>query len=974
MNLEKSYNFPKLKKSYKRRPTLLKKLEQAYLKEDYRICALVGPIGSGKASTAVDFASSASASGFRKLQHVIYFNSSSAEKLDLKYRLFAEEYLKINTSNVEKAQLIEQVNEKLKSSTVLFIFADVYKYSDVCDYIERLPFKSYALLTTHNTNIAQEKFIRCVTQELYSREEAFDYIKSELTASSQAFDEDKLNELVECLDSQILAYDLQLLVHLLTNNNSIDTLLERLSVDKTVASLVVAQQFFASNKFNDELVSYLAFLDHDFIPWSLLARLYSDNSFEIGLLQLSKAKLIELADVNNDSNKFIRLEHKTSDQLFAYLKMNKNATALSKIHLKLLATLNDLFVCEFNSTVSVDAIVFYSNVARLLNLDLAEAAFAASTPPLHSLRLQLYIKISFFNLYFICDYGKALRCFQHALTYMTDMSVALSKSLEAKLHLHMGKCHDRLLDYRAAIAEKLKCLKQRRELPHDKLELIESLESLSYSHEKYSAYDKSINYDLEALEMKLELESSGGVGQATSKMDLRKSIARSYANLGNSYTKKKNYAQASEYFLKCFEIRDDLYKFENSIELFLSMNALSNIYEKLQDEEKALYYGRAADQMKYDLDMGIFKRRALGPLPGTKKKPVIDQKRSSSPPPSQPRPLRENDGFLNDNFEVYHNYEASLSPINEADGLYKNGLALFNLNEFKSSLSNFQRALEIYEKYSKEEQAAYCLDKMGLCYLKLRKYVESHDYLTRSLHRRKQIYSNESHPDVLISLNSLALYYDSIGETSRASSYRSQAYALSEKVSKIYDLEYATSINNLGVSYLKLDDLKLAFDYLTLAFKIRKRFHVDKDNADLASSLFNLAVVYFKLGKLNQAMGYAKEAAQMRSRLHAGENNGDTADAVSLLGIFHLKARSYETAKVYLKQACEMRQAVYTGYHPYLASSYYNLGTVYGKLMDITKSTYYFTKAYEIRKSFFEPKDKKKSTTAVGVFGANSWI
>lgn len=79
---------------------------------------------------------------------------------------------------------------------------------------------------------------------------------------------------------------------------------------------------------------------------------------------------------------------------------------------------------------------------------------------------------------------------------------------------------------------------------------------------------------------------------------------------------------------------------------------------------------------------------------------------------------------------------------------------------------------------------------------------------------RKQMYADEPHPDVLLSLNSLAAYNDSIGRYAEADRYRDEAERLRVRISNSMDPEYATSMNNVGVSYLRLGDLRLALQYI----------------------------------------------------------------------------------------------------------------------------------------------------------------
>lgn len=97
--------------------------------------------------------------------------------------------------------------------------------------------------------------------------------------------------------------------------------------------------------------------------------------------------------------------------------------------------------------------------------------------------------------------------------------------------------------------------------------------------------------------------------------------------------------------------------------------------------------------------------------------------------------------------------------------------------------------------------------------------AESLDYLMRALNKRLEMYPDGRHPEIVISLNSLASYFDSIGKHGEADLYKEKAANARQKIGEVRDPEFATSINNVGVSYLKLGEIKLALDYINQVLK-----------------------------------------------------------------------------------------------------------------------------------------------------------
>lgn len=161
--------------------------------------------------------------------------------------------------------------------------------------------------------------------------------------------------------------------------------------------------------------------------------------------------------------------------------------------------------------------------------------------------------------------------------------------------------------------------------------------------------------------------------------------------------------------------------------------------------------------------------------------------------------------------------EYSPQLLKEADKYYDSGLNYINAEDYKNALEKFLAAVDIYNKFHKEEQIAYCYDKIGLCYLKRRAYTESLEYLTRAYNKRCEMYPEGRHPEIVISLNSLAAYFDSIGRHGDADLYKEKAAEARRLIGEVKDPEFATSVNNVGVSYLRLGEIKLALDFVNQA-------------------------------------------------------------------------------------------------------------------------------------------------------------
>ena len=137
------------------------------------------------------------------------------------------------------------------------------------------------------------------------------------------------------------------------------------------------------------------------------------------------------------------------------------------------------------------------------------------------------------------------------------------------------------------------------QLNEGRMLVIESLEGLSEIYEKTGKLDVALDLDRQALKLKLDSNT-----EWENRLEQKRHVARSHYNIGTIYYKKRDYMRAYENIIESYKIRDMLYLNENHPELFVTLNALANIYEKLNDWQKADHYGKMADHMRLDLEVG----------------------------------------------------------------------------------------------------------------------------------------------------------------------------------------------------------------------------------------------------------------------------------------------------------------------------------------------------------------------------------
>jgi CHAT domain-containing protein len=219
----------------------------------------------------------------------------------------------------------------------------------------------------------------------------------------------------------------------------------------------------------------------------------------------------------------------------------------------------------------------------------------------------------------------------------------------------------------------------------------------------------------------------------------------------------------------------------------------------------------------------------------------------------------------------------------------------------------YKQALAIRKKVLGEDHPDYAisLNNLAVLYESMGNYGEAWPLFKQSLTIIKR-FLGEDHPDYATSLNNLAALYESMGNYAEAEPLYKEALAITKKILGEDHLDYATSLNNLAALYYVLGNYAQAETFFKLALAIIKRF-LGEDHPDYATSLNNLAVLYEILGNYAQAEMLNKEALAIRKKV-LGEDHPDYAISLNNLAALYDQTQNYPTAYPLYTKALQIYQ------------------------------------------------------------------
>ena len=183
----------------------------------------------------------------------------------------------------------------------------------------------------------------------------------------------------------------------------------------------------------------------------------------------------------------------------------------------------------------------------------------------------------------------------------------------------------------------------------------------------------------------------------------------------------------------------------------------------------------------------------------------------------------------------------------------------------------------------------------------------------------------EEHPDFAISLNNLALLYESQGRYSEAELLYQQA--LKKQILGEEHPNVATVLNNLALLHKTQGRYSEAEPLYQQALALRKKL-LGEQHPNVATSLNNLAGLYESQGRYSRAEPLYQQALALRKQL-LGEQHPNVASSLNnLAGLYKSQGRYSEAEPLY-QQALALRKQLLGEQHPDVASSLNNLAELY---------------------------------------------
>jgi CHAT domain-containing protein/Tfp pilus assembly protein PilF len=206
------------------------------------------------------------------------------------------------------------------------------------------------------------------------------------------------------------------------------------------------------------------------------------------------------------------------------------------------------------------------------------------------------------------------------------------------------------------------------------------------------------------------------------------------------------------------------------------------------------------------------------------------------------------------------------------------------------------------------------------------RYTDALEVADQTRDARERILGPD-HPDMAVSLNNVAMLYESQGNHAAAEPLFKRALEITEKAFGPGHPEVSVSLNNLAGLYYSESNLTDAEPLFQRALKIAKKAF-GPDHSRTATSLNNLAVLYLDQGNYAAAEPLHQRALKIREKVLGPEHPSTATSLNNLAALYELQG-NHAAAEPLFQRALEIREKALGPDHPDVAVSLNNLATLY---------------------------------------------
>ncbi|MFW6142208.1 MAG: tetratricopeptide repeat protein [Candidatus Saliniplasma sp.] len=358
-----------------------------------------------------------------------------------------------------------------------------------------------------------------------------------------------------------------------------------------------------------------------------------------------------------------------------------------------------------------------------------------------------------------------------------------------------------------------------------------------------------------------------------------------YSDIAYHFKEARKYNKSVDYYFKAGKRAEDVYAYEDAVEMYDEALKLSEkrsrwkILEKLGDVHRVVG--------KYDDSLEYYKEIIKKDL-GKNVQQRIYRKEAQ---------VYESEGRFD---EAVNIIKEGLSDVYEKNVetcrlFSKKGLAEMRQGKYEMALDDFKEALETCKDFGGDREYADIYLGLGNIYFYMGEIDKSIKYLDRALDKWEQVGNRRGKSSTL---NSLGIVHLNKGNLDKALEYYEKSLDIRKQRKEKRDI--FSTLTNIGTIYLRKGELEKAFDHYNDSLKVWKEIG---DKQGIVISLINLTEYHIKMGELDKALQKQTKSLEICRAINF--KKGEAA-GLSNIGAIYLKKGDLKKSKEKYERCLEL--------------------------------------------------------------------
>ena len=283
--------------------------------------------------------------------------------------------------------------------------------------------------------------------------------------------------------------------------------------------------------------------------------------------------------------------------------------------------------------------------------------------------------------------------------------------------------------------------------------------------------------------------------------------------------------------------------------------------------------------------------------------------------------------------------------------IQKDSDLLFELGGIKYKFSNYDKAIEIYEKskdiflkYIGEDQTniAKIYNKIGMVWNSKGNYEKALQYYKKSIEINKKS-RDVNHISVANNFDNIGSIWLSNGDFNRAIEHYEKSLEIKLKHLGFNHSSIAFTYHNIGQVYYKKGDNNKALKYYEIGFAINSKTF-KKDDPIFSVYYNDIALVFKSNWNLNRAIEFLQKSLEINLKSN-GENHKSVGIAYNNLAECFMRINNYDKSIEYFEKSLLINSKIMGYKNDLVATIFFNLGQVWQNKNDYDKAIENYNKS-----------------------------